>query len=104
MVVSSSNQVYILDGNRIRKIDPRGMISTIAGMREKGYNGDDQLAVNAQFSFTSGLFVTEDEEVLIADKGNRRVRKIDRNGMISTIQGMDMDYSMEMDNWQQQLH
>ena len=89
VVVSSSDQVYILElhGHRIRKIDQRGIISTIAGTGQAGYNGDDQLAVNAMINYPCGLFVTEDEEVLFADSSNGRVRKIDRNGIISTIAG-----------------
>ena len=87
VVVSSSDQVYISSGNRIRKIDRNGIISTIAGTGIGGYNGNDQLAVNAQLNSPYGLFVTDDEEVFIADKQNHRVRKIDRNGMISTIAG-----------------
>ena len=87
--VSSSNQVYISEdlGQRIRKIDQFGIISTIAGTGEFGYNGDDQLAVNAQLNDPCGLFVTDEEEVLFCDYENYRVRKIDRHGMIRTIAG-----------------
>ena len=56
-----------------------------SGTRKQGYNGDGQLAINAQLSCPYGLFVTEDEQVLIADTHNHCVRKIDRNGMISNI-------------------
>ena len=90
VVVSSSDQVYISERNRIRKIDRHGIISTIAGTEEveySGYNGDDQLAVNAQVFNPCGLFVTEDEQILFADNLNHRVRKIDRYGIISTIAG-----------------
>ena len=72
VVVSSSDQVYILDGCRIRKIDRNGIISTIAGNGKRGY---------------SGFFITDDEELLIADDYNHRVRKVDRNRIISTIAG-----------------
>ena len=90
VVVSSSNQVYISESShRIRKIDQNGIISTIAGTGEAGYNGNGyrQLAVNAKLNFPRGLFVTEDEEVFIADMSNHRIRKIDRNGIITTIAG-----------------
>ena len=85
VVVSSSNQVYISESHRIRKIDRNGIISTIAGNGERGSNGNGQLAANAQLHNPRGLFVTEDEEVFIADMWNLRVIKIDRNGIISTI-------------------
>ena len=89
VVVSSSNQVYISEmyGHRIRKIDQHGIISTIAGTGEEGYNGDDQLATDALLNLPLELFVTEEEEVLFCDNGNHRVRKIDRNGILSTIAG-----------------
>ena len=90
VVVSSSNQVYISEKSRIRKIDQRGIISTIAGTGEEGYNGDDKLAVDAQLSGPRGLFVTDDEEVYFCDLTNHSVRKIDRHGMISTIAGNGM--------------
>ena len=66
VIVSSSNQVYISErkGNRIRKIDRNGIISTIAGTGKEGYNGDDQLAVNAKLYFPDGLFVTDEGLVL----------------------------------------
>jgi len=85
--VSSLNQVYISEDGRIRKIDRHGIISTIAGTGEEGYNGDDQLAIHAELEGNLGLFVTDDEEVYICDHGNHRVRKIDRFGVISTIAG-----------------
>ena len=87
VVVSSSAQVYILEFSRIRKIDRNGIISTIAGTGNEGFNGDDQLATHAHLYNPRGLFVTDDEEVLFADTFNHRVRKVDRNGIISTIAG-----------------
>ena len=89
VVVSSSNQVYISEMNesRIRKIDQRGIISTIAGTGIRGYNGDGILGVHAQLKTPTGLFVTDDEQVLLADYLSYRVRMVDQNGIISTIAG-----------------
>ena len=70
VVVSSSDQVYIAEENnhRIRKIDRNDVISTIAGSGIKGgYNGDGQLAVDAQLNEPHGLFVNEDGEVFFCD-------------------------------------
>jgi len=91
VVVSSRNEVYIAEhsGNSIRKIDCEGMIHTIAGngFDEDGFNGDDQLATQAQLGRPSGLFITDEEEVLFADGWNYRIRMIESNGMIKTIAG-----------------
>ena len=95
VVVSSSDQVYISEysGGRIRKIDRNGIISTIAGTGIRGYNGDGKFATNAHLYNPRGFFVTEDEELLIADTFNHRVRKVDRNGVITTIAGNAKGYN-----------
>ena len=74
------------------------MISTIAGNGKGNYNGDDQLATNAHLRSPGGLFVTDDEEVLFADCGNHRVRKVDRFGIISTIAGNGNDEGFNEDD------
>ena len=100
VVVSSSDQVYISEsgGNRIRKIDRNGMISTIAGNGKGNYNGDGQLATNAHLHSPGGLFVTDDDEIFFADCENHRVRKIDRFGIISTIAGNGNDEGFNEDD------
>ena len=85
--VSSSNQVYISEKHRIRKIDQNGIMWTIAGCDLYGFGGDGGLAIHSRLFEPRGLFVTEEEEVLFADFGNCRIRRIDRCGMISTIAG-----------------
>ena len=59
--VSSDDEIYIADyGNhRIRKVLQNGMIVTIAGTGVEGYNEDNILAINAQLSFPSGVFVSD---------------------------------------------
>ncbi|KAG2374647.1 hypothetical protein C9374_010666 [Naegleria lovaniensis] len=97
--VSSNDEVYIADtsNHRIRKIMKNGMITTIAGNGTRGYNGDNQLATNAQLYRPHSVFVSSNNEVYIADScndrirkilpANHRIRKIMRNGMITTIAG-----------------
>jgi len=87
--VSSRHEVYISDkkGHLIRKIYCDGTIKTIAGTGIRGYNGDNQLAIQAQLDRPSGLFVTDCGEVLFVDSGNNRIRMIQSNGMIVTIAG-----------------
>ena len=89
IAVSSRHEVYISDwGNqRIRKICRDGMITTIAGTGQKGFNGDGQLATQAQLDCPNGLFITDQDEVLFADFGNHRIRMIESNGMMKTIAG-----------------
>ncbi len=64
-------------GNRIRKVDPSGKVSTIAGTGEKGSGGDGGPAAKAQFNGMHHLLVGPDGAIWIADTWNNCVRRID---------------------------
>ena len=87
-VFMHKNEIYFTDrnNNRIRKIDRNGIMSTIAGTGEQGYNGDDQPATSAHLDAPDTLFVRNDE-VYFTDRENFRIRKILSNGIIKTIAG-----------------
>jgi len=81
--------IYIADvGNqRIRKVDPSGTITTIAGNGNKGYGGDGGPAVNATFYNCVRVALDLSGNVVIADQSNHRVRRITSDGVINTIAG-----------------
>src|SRR4051812_5592594 len=72
---------------RVRRIDPDGTISTIAGDSGSGYDGDNKPATEASLTKPTGLAVTPTGDVLIADQGDHRVRRVDPSGVIHTIAG-----------------
>ncbi|SNQ50252.1 Gluconolactonase family protein,protein kinase family protein (fragment) [Frankia canadensis] len=78
---------YLADyrNNRIRRIDPNGIISTIAGTGTEGFSGDGGPATAAQFKNPSSVVVDGAGAIYISDNGNDRVRRIDPAGTISTI-------------------
>ena len=82
------NEVYVCDqmGQCIKKIDSNGVITIIAGTGILGSN-DSDLATQCQLHYPSGIFVTEQQEVFIADLYNHCVRKVLTNGKIITIAG-----------------
>src|SRR5450631_2128222 len=84
-----SGNLYISDyaGQRIRKVTPSGAISTYAGTGIAGFSGDGGPASAAQLSFPTGLAFDSAGNLIIADQGNNRVRKIAPSGIISTIAG-----------------
>lgn len=90
VVFDKAGNIYIGDrGNfRIRKIDKYGIITTFAGS-EKGTGGygDGGRAADARFNSIQGMIFDKENNLFIADGGDRRVRKIDKNGFISTIAG-----------------
>jgi sugar lactone lactonase YvrE len=75
-------------GQRVRKIDGKGVVTTIAGTGEKGYGGDDGPAAKARLDSIHSLAVAANGDIYIADTSNKRLRKIDgRTGAIRTVAG-----------------
>ena len=89
VVVDSVGNIYIADtnDNRIRKINPFGIISTYAGTGVPGYSGDRGKATLAQLSAPFGLAMDSTGNLYIADRDNYRVRKISSDGTINTVAG-----------------
>ena len=82
--------VYVADtGNhRIRHIDWSGMIETVAGTGQAGDSGDNGPATAAKLSSPIGISYSYTRGPLfIADTGNHRVRRIDHEGVITTLAG-----------------
>ena len=89
VAVDASGNLFIADtGNqRIRKVDPSGVITTIAGSGERGFAGDGGPAVEAQFDGPEGVAVDMTGSLYIADYGNHRIRKVNSSGTITTVAG-----------------
>jgi sugar lactone lactonase YvrE len=85
----AAGNTYLSDtfNHRIRKIAPSGMITTFAGTGIAAFSGDGGLARNACLSYPSGIVFDAAGNMLVADQGNNRIRKIDTAGIITTIAG-----------------
>jgi uncharacterized protein (TIGR03437 family) len=79
--------LYISDaqGNRVRHVTPAGVIRTVVGTGVAGFSGDGGPATEAQLSAPYGLAVDSLGNLFIADLGNRRIRKVARDGTISSF-------------------
>lgn len=88
IVFDSAGNMYIAGGNLVRKVNPAGIISTIAGNVLAGpfFSGDGGPAVSAGLS-ASNVAVDGAGNVYISDIINNRIRKIDKNGIITTVAG-----------------
>ena len=92
VAVDSAGNLYIADigNNRIRKVNPAGVISTVAGNGTKGFSGDGGAGSAAQlnlFGSHAGLATDSAGNLYIADIANHRVRKVDSGGIITTVAG-----------------
>jgi streptogramin lyase len=89
VAVADDGTFYIAEdaGNRIRRVDPSGVISTVAGNGTKGFAGDGGPATAAQLAGPTGVHLGADGSLYISDYGNWRVRRVDPSGVITTIAG-----------------
>lgn len=71
--------------NRIRKIDPKGEVTTLAGTAEAGLK--DGAALEAQFDSPLGVASDAEGNVYVADSYNDCIRKISTDGRVSTVAG-----------------
>ena len=89
VAVDVTGNLLISDtGNqRVRKVDPNGVISTFAGNGTKSFGGDGGPAASAQLNNPAGIAVDGAGNVFIADSGNNRIRIVTPDGTINTVAG-----------------
>ncbi|MGQ9896013.1 MAG: NHL repeat-containing protein [Acidobacteriota bacterium] len=82
IAVDASGTVYVADEARVRCIYPDGMVVTLAGSAPGCLDGP---AEAARFDTLSGLALDRLGNLYLADAGNRRLRKLSRDGQVSTL-------------------
>lgn len=91
MAADGSGNLYFVDnaGNSIRKLTvATGIITRVAGIGTQGFSGDNGLAINAQLNYPTGVAIDANNDILIADGSNGRIRKVAiATGIITTIAG-----------------
>jgi RHS repeat-associated protein len=87
--VDSGGNVYIADrsNHRVRKIDPNGTITTLAGTGAAASSGDGGPATAAALYYPVSVAVDSQGNLFIAEEYSRRVRKVDASGTITTVAG-----------------
>jgi RHS repeat-associated protein len=85
----TAGNMYIGDSynNRIRKVTPAGLISTVAGNGTYGYTGDGQAATSAAVA-PRGIAVDGSGNIYFADLNHNVIREVTAStGIISTVAG-----------------
>ncbi len=72
---------------RIRRVTSAGFMTTVAGSGGVGFSGDGGSALDAQLDAPSGVAMTVDNGILIADSNNNAVRLVSAGGTITTVAG-----------------
>ena len=90
LAVDAAGNLFIADDghHRIRKVDPKGIITTVAGNGSQNYSGDGVAATKTSLYRPTGVAVDAAGNLYIADTNNYRIRKVDTSGIISTIAGI----------------
>jgi sugar lactone lactonase YvrE len=105
VAVAPNGELSFIDfGNmRVRRISPSGIITTVAGIGQRGFSGDGGPAASAAFSLNDtdlgSLAVDAQGNLFLADFDNHRIRKIDRQtGIITTVLGPDDPFGHVMND------
>jgi len=83
----ANGRLYVPDQNNhaIRRVDPDGTVSTIAGNGQSGFA--DGKPSEARFNNPTGLIVAADGTIYVADRNNHRIRAISPAGETTTLAG-----------------
>lgn len=78
LTLDSKGDIYFADTNNglVLKVSTAGIITTVAGNGEYGYNGDNIPALSAKLSTLSGVAVDPAGDVYFVDEQNQRIRKL----------------------------
>ncbi|HKC87194.1 MAG TPA: hypothetical protein VKG02_14515, partial [Blastocatellia bacterium] len=90
VALDKGGNLFIADtgNNRIRKVSPAGVISTVAGVGTAGSSGDGGPAISAQLNAPGGLTFDSAGNLYFADQLNHSVRRITPDALINKIAGV----------------
>lgn len=90
IALDESGNLYVAEreGHQVRKIDTENQMSVVAGNSAAGFQGDGKLAREAQLNGPESVAIDLEGNLLIADRGNHRIRKVNvETGIITTVAG-----------------
>jgi sugar lactone lactonase YvrE len=87
VAVDASGTIYVADynNNRIRKVSPTGVVTTLAG--SGAWSFGDGTGTSASFNYPTGVAVDASGNVYVADSSNHRIRKVSPTGVVTTLAG-----------------
>jgi len=87
IAMDAAGNLYIADmfNHAIRKMNPQGLVTTLAGSEKPGYA--DGKGKKASFNQPFGVTVDASGTVYVTEIGNHLIRKISPEGMVTTVAG-----------------
>jgi len=89
LALDSSGNLFISDmfNHRVRKVSPKGIITTVLGNGVVATSGDGGPATSASINETYGVAADRFGNLYVADSTGYRVRKVAPNGIVTTVAG-----------------
>jgi sugar lactone lactonase YvrE len=87
LALGGDGSLYVATSNQVRRVTPDGRMTRFAGHPDdhSDFGGDGGSARSAELNYVTGLALDAAGNVYLADRGNNRVRKINREGIITTV-------------------
>jgi len=89
--LDGEGNLYIAEYERVRKVDPSGIITTVAGGGIWQTIGDGGPATEAYLYRAEAITMDAGGNLYIVEYYNNSVRKVDKNGIITTVAGINND-------------
>lgn len=85
LAFDSDGNLYAADTNRVRKMTPEAVVSTVAGQVQAGFA--DGEGSSAQFNLLGGIAVDAQGDLLVTDEFSNAIREITPAGLVITVAG-----------------
>ena len=89
VLVDAAGNILVVDNaaHRVRRVNPSGQITTIAGTGTAGFSGDGGPATNAELNGPTRIAADAAGNLYVSDSDNNRIRRISSSGVITTVAG-----------------
>ena len=92
MAFGADGSLYLTDGTAVRRVTTDGSVTTIAGDLNFKTREDKPSLFGGAYGSLAGLTVDANGDVYVADAGNRRLLKVNRDGKVEVALRTDPPY------------
>ncbi|MFT5193383.1 MAG: sugar lactone lactonase YvrE [Cellvibrionaceae bacterium] len=91
LCLDSQGALYFADSTHhvIRKVDKKGVISTVVGTGAAGFSADGTIATDANIDTPWGVILSASDQLYFSDSRNGRVRRVSSDGRLETVAGCE---------------
>jgi len=85
--IDAADNLYVVEalGNRVRKITPAGVVTTLAGSTSGASGNVDATGTEARFSSPFNIAIDAQNNLYVTDVNNNKIRKVTPAGVVTTL-------------------